>query len=284
MRSNEVILTFREQMLKRGEFKVSTINLKLTHICGFVAMCADRGLVTWRPSRRYKLKGAKDPMRKGRLTFDDMERICRFVFGRKEHDGRRFHANFTVRRDKAICALLCLHALRDFQVRGITSKDVEVGGKEVWIFDKGRAEKSLLRLHDVASDFLNSYLTLHEAHRVEDDAPLFVGGRGVKIEWGKPLTPRGLYHVIRRWAKDAVKEEMKGATWEEIIKGQARYNGITTHDFRKAVVTYIVDTQGAEVAQRTARHDNINTTLARYDNKHQDRAMQGSDAVAQKIQ
>ena len=148
-------------------------------------------------------------------------------------------------RDAAVIAILYSGGLRRAEVTKLKLSDYDEEDKWLRVHGKRSKERSVY-LADGAIAALKAWLKI----RGDESGPLFVMvNRGGNLVMEKPLTPQGIYYLLKSRAK------------------RAGVKSFTPHDFRRTFVGDLLDA-GIDIAivAKMAGHASVNTT-ARYDRR-----------------
>jgi site-specific recombinase XerD len=184
-------------------YKPSTINLRLAAIEGLFAFRCMRdpaaknpvpkGKEARRPSAGERAgmlsHVARRPRQRSPLRLREPRTLPRSL---DRHEVMALVGSLRSFRDRAIAGLMVFCGLRAGEVLALKVKDVDIGGRWLRVFGKGRKERRVPLDVDVAG-MIQTYLL---AERPETTSKaLFVVAKGPNR--GKPLTPAGLRTIFR---------------------------------------------------------------------------------------
>lgn len=153
------------------------------------------------------------------------------------------------KRDIALLRLLLENALRRAEALTVTIADFDPEARTLSIAGKGKGtQRERITLSAASVAALRDYLETRGA--TERDSPLFISVS--RAACGQPLTPDGLYKIIRRLAKQAGLE-----------------NELSPHRLRHTAITMALDASGGDVrrVQRLSRHAKLETLQIYDDNR-----------------
>ena len=184
-------------------YKPSTINLRLAAIQGLFAFSCMRdpdaknpvpkGKEARRPSAGERAgmlsHVARRPRHRSPLRLREPRTLPRSL---DRHEVVALVESLRSFRDRAIAGLMVFCGLRAGEVLALEVKDVDIGGRWLRVFGKGRKERRVPLDVDVAG-MIQTYLL---AERPETNSKaLFVVAKGPNR--GQPLTPAGLRTIFR---------------------------------------------------------------------------------------
>ncbi len=250
---NRIAAQWRDQMTAE-RLHPRTINRKLGTLRDFVRFLRAGDVI----GHGVDVKGApkgKRPMRQGpgEAAVADIWR----VLGERDDPAAP--------RDRALFALLYVHALRISEALGLDVGDVNLGVPEIMIRRKGRkAWKEAIPLEPGVAGLLEAWLSDHP-WRFEDAAPVFLG-RDQGHEWRRTRLTAGRARVMcRGWGRNAGVEAP-----------------VRPHGLRHTHATVVLDRAGAEVARCSLGHGSL-ATLSQYDDGETRRALEGAGLAAKVI-
>ena len=148
-------------------------------------------------------------------------------------------------RDAAVIAIMYSGGLRRAEVAKLDLSDYDGENKKLKVNGKRSKQRSVY-LADGAVAALQDWLKV----RGNESGPLFVAiNRGNNLISGKPMTPQGIYYLLKSRAK------------------RAGVKSFSPHDFRRTFVGDLLDASvDIAIVARMAGHASVNTT-ARYDRR-----------------
>lgn len=246
--ANRLVLAFKADLLKRG-MSSSTINRRLASIRTFVKFANTVGLVPWSLSvssvKQHKSRKTTGP------DLDGVKALLKQAADQLNP--------LKAARDVAIIWLLFSPALRRSEVLRITTEDLDLAKKRLWILGKGRREKELITLPPGAIKAVERWLAI----RGPVPGPLFVSV-GKKPDITKPIAACSLYKLITTLGRAC------GLTvWPHAL----RHSGITT----------ALNIAPVRSVQRFSRHTDLRTLMI-YDDDLRDLGGGVANQVAAEIE
>lgn len=149
-------------------------------------------------------------------------------------------------RDRAFLLTLASSGCRISEMAGLRPEQIRATGPhwQLEIWGKNQSVPRLAPLSREAHDWMSRWLQARE--RVLTTPWVFTAFAGSWKLRDSPLTPQGLWRIVKKWARKAGLEHVK------------------PHDFRRYVATQVHERHGLRAAQRVLGHASLMTTEQHY--------------------
>lgn len=232
---NATLLEYRATMLE-AKLAPATINRRLSAVRSVVKLARQLGITDWRPEvDGVKSQAYRDTAGPG---VDGSRALLKAAVDQ---------VPIKAKRDVAIVRMLFDMGLRRGELASLDIEHLDLDGRKVSIMGKGKRERVPVTLPVETTKALREWLDMRGIICLPHDKPVFVGLAGPKF--ARRLSGRGIWEIITTLGE---KAGIKAAP----------------HGLRHASITAVLDVTGdVRIAQKFARHSNVNTTMIYDDNR-----------------
>jgi integrase/recombinase XerC len=248
-----VVMRYKAHLRDERGLREATVNRRLAAIKSLVRLANQLG------ECRFTLAGVKgDKVVRYRDTTGIPKEVYRQILAVPERE------TLKGKRDYAILRLLWDNALRRGEIALTQVRDLEVEGRALRIYGKGRGQQpEWVTLSRPTLEAILAWLSARGD--VEEDAPLFIALD--RAHFGHGLTGTAIYQMVRQVAKEA---------------GVAK--PLSPHRIRHSGITAALDATNGDVrrVQKLSRHADLNTLMI-YDDNRQNVQGEVSDLLSELV-
>lgn len=246
--ANGRLLDYRSSMLE-ADLAPATINRRLSAVRSIVKIARTLGYTDWRPEidgvKSQAYRDTAGPGLDGTRALLKAARDQAVGYDRVKDAGAVQIAKAA--RDVAIVRMLFDMGLRRGELASLDLEHLDLDARKVWIMGKGKLERIPVTIPIETTKALREWLDTRGIICLPHDKPVFVGLAGPKF--ARRLSGRGIWEIIT-------------------TLGERVGIKVAPHGLRHAAITAVLDVTGdVRIAQKFARHSNVNTTLIYDDNR-----------------